>query len=346
MNTHTNLQPATCNLPMQPANRVAILGSGSWATALAKIVMTNEQEINWYIRRQEAIDSFVQTGQNPGYLCNTCFDTSRIFFSTDINEIVSRSDIMILAIPSPYVKQTTSKIRRSLRGKTIVTAVKGMIPDENMIVTDYLAQKFDMPQENLAVIAGPCHAEEIALERLSYLTIGCINREKAMEVANLLQTNYVKTCVSDDVVGLEYSSVMKNIYAIAAGMCQSLRYGDNFQSVLISNAIQEIQRFAQAIIPAHRDIDASGYLGDVLVTAYSKFSRNRQFGLLVGMGYSVKAAQMEMEMIAEGYYGTKCIHIANEALQVNLPIVDAMYAILYERQSPMIVIQELTQKLS
>ncbi len=327
-------------------SKVAILGSGSWATALAKIVMTNEQEINWYIRRQETIDAFVETGQNPGYLCNTNFDTSRIFFSSDINTIVAKSDVMILAIPSPYVKQTTGKIRRSLKGKTIVTAVKGMIPDENMIVTDYLAHKFNMPQENLAVIAGPCHAEEIALERLSYLTIGCSNRERATEVAQLLQTNYVKTCVSDDVVGLEYSSVMKNIYAIAAGMCQSLRYGDNFQSVLISNAIQEIQRFAQAVVPAHRDIDASGYLGDVLVTSYSKFSRNRQFGLLIGMGYSVKAAQMEMEMIAEGYYGTKCIHIANESMKVNLPIVDAMYAILYERQSPTIVIQELTQKLS
>ncbi|MCQ2347566.1 MAG: NAD(P)H-dependent glycerol-3-phosphate dehydrogenase [Paludibacteraceae bacterium] len=326
-------------------SKVAILGSGSWATALAKIVMTNEQEINWYIRRQEAIDAFVQTGQNPGYLSNVQFDTSRIHFDTDINKIISASDVMILAIPSPYVKQTTSKIRRSLRGKTIITAVKGMIPDENMIVTDYLAQKFGMSDDHLAVIAGPCHAEEIALDRLSYLTIGCANRDKAQQVATLLQTSYVKTCISDDVVGLEYSSVMKNIYAIAAGMCQSLRYGDNFQSVLIANAIQEIQRFAQATNNGHRNIDASGYLGDVLVTSYSKFSRNRQFGQMIGMGYSVKAAQMEMQMVAEGYYGTNCIHIANEALQVNLPIVDAMYAILYERQSPTIVIQELTQKL-
>jgi len=199
-------------------SKVAILGSGSWATALAKIVMTNQQEINWYIRRQEAIDAFLETGQNPGYLSNARFDTSRIHFSTDINKIIAASDIMILAIPSPYVKQTTSKIKRSLKGKIIVTAVKGMIPDENMIVTDYLAQKFNMTDDQLAVIAGPCHAEEIALERLSYLTIGCADREKAGEVAKLLQTNYVKTCISDDVVGLEYSSVMKNIYAIAAGI--------------------------------------------------------------------------------------------------------------------------------
>lgn len=326
-------------------SKVAILGSGSWATALAKIVMTNEQEINWYIRRQEAIDAFVQTGQNPGYLSNVQFDTDRIHFDTDINKTIANSDIMILAIPSPYVKQTTSKIRRSLKGKTIITAVKGMIPDENMIVTDYLAQKFDMEQSQLAVIAGPCHAEEIALERLSYLTIGCSDRERAQQIAALLQTSYVKTCISDDVVGLEYSSVMKNIYAIAAGMCQSLRYGDNFQSVLIANAIQEIQRFTLAVGSGHRNIDASGYLGDVLVTSYSKFSRNRQFGQMIGMGYSVKAAQLEMAMVAEGYYGTNCIHIANESLQVNLPIMDAMYAILYERQSPTIIIQELTTKL-
>lgn len=326
-------------------SRVAILGSGSWATALAKIVMTNEQEINWYIRRPETIEAFIKQGQNPGYLSNAHFDTSRIHFSSDINEIVSASDTMILAIPSPYVKQTTNKIKRSLKNKTIITAVKGMIPDENMIVTDYLVQKFHMSPDQLAVIAGPCHAEEIALERLSYLTIGSTNRNKAQEVAKLLATDYVKTCTSDDVIGLEYSSVMKNIYAIAAGMCQSLRYGDNFQSVLIANALQEIQRFAQAIHTAHRDIDASGYLGDVLVTAYSKFSRNRQFGQMVGMGYSVKAAQLEMNMIAEGYYGTRCIHIANQSMQVNLPIVDAMYAVLYEHQSPTIVIQELTQKL-
>ncbi len=327
-------------------SKVAILGSGSWATALAKIVMENESEINWFIRRQETIDAFVERGQNPGYLSNAKFDTSRIFFSTDINKIIAASDIMILAIPSPYVKQTTSRIRRSLKNKTVITAVKGMIPDENMIVTDYLATKFDMPADRLAVIAGPCHAEEIALERLSYLTIGCSDRERASQIATLLSTPYVKTCISDDVVGLEYSSVMKNIYAIAAGLCQSLRYGDNFQSVLIANAIQEIQRFAQAINIGHRDINASGYLGDVLVTAYSRFSRNRQFGQMIGMGYSVKAAQMEMQMVAEGYYGTNCIHIANEALHVSLPIVDAMYAILYERQSPTIVIQELTQRLS
>ena len=325
--------------------RIAILGSGSWATALAKIVLTNQTEINWFIRRQEAIDEFVATGKNPSYLGMAEFDVSRIHFSTDINKVVSQSDVLILAIPSPYVKQSLNKIRHNMTRKIVISAVKGMIPDDNMLVTDYLHTRFRIPTEQLGIIAGPCHAEEIALERLSYLTIGCENIDKANEWAALFQTKFVHTTTSNDVLGLEYSSVMKNIYAIAAGMCQSLHYGDNFQAVLLTNAMQEILRFATAVSNTHRDITASGYLGDVLVTAYSKFSRNRQFGQMVGLGYSIKAAQMEMEMVAEGYYGTRAIHIANERMQVSLPIVDAMYDILYNRKSPTMVIRGLTEKL-
>ncbi len=325
--------------------KVAILGSGSWATALAKIVLTNQTEINWYIRRQEVIDEFMSTGKNPSYLGAASFDVSRIRFSSDINKVIAHSDLLILAIPSPYIKQSLNKIRRNMTHKIVISAVKGMIPDDNIIVTDYLNQRFNIPMEQLGIIAGPCHAEEIALERLSYLTIGCENLENANKWQELFRTEFVQTTTSNDVVGLEYSSVMKNIYAIAAGMCQSLHYGDNFQAVLLTNAIQEIQRFAMAMSNTHRDITASGYLGDVLVTAYSKFSRNRQFGQMVGMGYSVKAAQMEMEMVAEGYYGTRAIHLANERMRVSLPIVDAMYDILYERKSPTLTIRELTKKL-
>lgn len=326
--------------------RVAILGSGSWATALAKIIMNNQQTINWYIRKPEVIEEFKETGINPGYLSTAAFDTSRIHFSSDINEVVAMSDILILAIPSPYVKQSLTKIRRSMRQKVVVSAVKGMIPDENIIVTDYLHFRFNIPNDQLAIIAGPCHAEEIALERLSYLTIGCEDLNRAQQVADLLTTNYVHTCLSRDVVGLEYSSVMKNIYAIAAGMCQALHYGDNFQAVLLSNAIQEIQRFAEGRAHLDRNIDASGYLGDVLVTAYSKFSRNRQFGQMIGMGYSVKAAQLEMEMVAEGYYGTRAIHMANQQIGVDLPIAEAMYRILFENKRASHVIRELTKKLN
>ena len=325
--------------------QIAIVGNGSWATALAKIVLNNKPGINWFMRRQEAIDAFLKTGKNPDYLSHTNFDLQRIQFSSDINEIVAASDILILAIPSPYLGSVLKKIRRSLRNKIVISAVKGMIIEENVTVTNYLHTRFRVPKENLAVIAGPCHAEEIALERQSYLTIGSIAPDTACACAALFHTPYVHTTTSDDVEGLEFSSVMKNIYAIASGLCHSLRYGDNFQAVLISNAVQEIQRFVAANNGVTSNIDASGYLGDVLVTSYSKFSRNRQFGQMIGMGYSVKAAQIEMEMVAEGYYGTRCIYEVNKHLQVSLPIVSAVYDILYNQQSPSMVIQELTQKL-
>lgn len=324
--------------------KVAILGSGSWATALAKIILSNVEEINWYIRKQETIDEFIENRRNPNHLEWAYFDTTKIYFSTNINEVIDLSNTIVLAIPSPYVKACLDEISIDISHKKIISAVKGMIPDENILITDYLHDHYGIPEEQLGIIAGPCHAEEIALERLSYLTIGCTDINQAKTWSELFANKYVHITPSNDVVGLEYSSVMKNIYAIAAGMCTSLRYGDNFQAVLLTNAMHEIMRFAQATSDIPRDITNSGYLGDVLVTAYSNFSRNRQFGQMIGMGYSVKAAQTEMEMIAEGYYGTKAIYMTNKKYGVNLPIVDAMYQILYNRKSPKTTIKELTQK--
>lgn len=324
--------------------KVAILGSGSWATALAKIILSNVEEINWYIRKQETIDEFIENRRNPNHLEWAYFDTTKIYFSTNINEVIDLSDTIVLAIPSPYVKACLDEISIDISHKKIISAVKGMIPDENILITDYLHDHYGIPKEQLGIIAGPCHAEEIALERLSYLTIGCTDINQAKTWSELFTNKYVHITPSNDVVGLEYSSVMKNIYAIAAGMCTSLRYGDNFQAVLLTNAMHEIMRFAQATSDIPRDITNSGYLGDVLVTAYSNFSRNRQFGQMIGMGYSVKAAQTEMEMIAEGYYGTKAIYMVNKKYGVDLPIVDAMYQILYNRKSPKTTIKELTQK--
>lgn len=324
--------------------KVAILGSGSWATALAKIILSNVEEINWYIRKQETIDEFIENRRNPNHLEWAYFDTTKIYFSTNINEVIDLSDTIVLAIPSPYVKACLDEISIDISHKKIISAVKGMIPDENILITDYLHDHYGIPEEQLGIIAGPCHAEEIALERLSYLTIGCTDINQAKTWSELFTNKYVHITPSNDVVGLEYSSVMKNIYAIAAGMCTSLRYGDNFQAVLLTNAMHEIMRFAQATSDIPRDITNSGYLGDVLVTAYSNFSRNRQFGQMIGMGYSVKAAQTEMEMIAEGYYGTKAIYMVNKKYGVDLPIVDAMYQILYNRKSPKTTIKELTQK--
>lgn len=323
---------------------VAIIGSGSWATALAKIVMHNVADINWYIRKQETIDEFIEIRRNPNHLEWAYFDVSRIHFSTDINQVIDQSELVILAIPSPYLKDLFQAIKIDISQKKVISAVKGMIPDENILVTDFLHTHFQIPEENLGMITGPCHAEEIALERLSYLTIGCKDLATAQQWRKLFDTPYVRTTPSNDIKGLEYASVMKNIYAIAAGMCSSLRYGDNFQAVLLTNAMHEIMRFTKAQSDIPRDITNSGYLGDVLVTAYSNFSRNRQFGQMIGMGYSVKAAQTEMEMIAEGYYGTKAIHLANKALGVDIPIVEAIYQILYKRKSPKTTIKDLTQK--
>ena len=323
---------------------VAIIGSGSWATALAKIVMHNATDINWYIRKPETIDEFIEIRRNPNHLEWAYFDVSRIHFSADINAVIEQSDLLVLAVPSPYLKQSLNDIKVDMSQKMVISAVKGMIPDENLLVTEYMHQYFQVPKENLGVIAGPCHAEEIALERLSYLTVGCKDMQKAIEWSKLFDTPYVRTTPSNDVEGLEYASVMKNIYAIAAGICKSLHYGDNFQAVLLTNAMHEMIRFTKAKADIQRDITDSGYLGDVLVTAYSNFSRNRQFGQMIGMGYSVKAAQTEMEMVAEGYYGTKAIWLANQDVQVDLPIVEAVYQILYNRKSPKNTIKELTKK--
>ena len=325
---------------------VAIIGSGSWATALAKIIMHNVPDINWHIRRQEVIDEFVKIRRNPNHLEWAYFDVSRIHFSADINAVIEESDLIVLAIPSPYIKQSLNEITVDMSQKFVISAVKGMIPDENLLVTEYMHQYFHIPQENLGVIAGPCHAEEIALERLSYLTVGCKDIIKAREWSKLFDTPYVRTTPSNDVEGLEYASVMKNIYAIAAGICKSLHYGDNFLAVLLTNAMHEMIRFAKAKSDIPRDITDSGYLGDVLVTAYSNFSRNRQFGQMIGMGYSVKAAQTEMEMVAEGYYGTKAIWLANQNTQVELPIVEAVYQILYNRKSAKNIIKELTKRFN
>ncbi len=325
--------------------RVAIMGGGSWATAIAKIILKNESNIVWYMRREDQIEEFKRLGHNPSYLSSVIFDTDRIEFTTKINQAVQKAEILVFATPSPFFKQHMKRLRRRIDNKIIVSAIKGIVPDENMLISEYFNEVYNVPYERICALSGPCHAEEVALERHSYLTVACPDREIAREVAQLVTNNFVSSTTSDDVYGVEYSSVMKNIYAIAAGICHGLKYGDNFQAVLVSNAIQEMNRFCNAVYPFHRNLQESVYLGDLLVTAYSKFSRNRTFGTMIGKGYSVKTAQVEMEMIAEGYYGTKCIHELNEKYQVSMPILDAVFAVLYQRRSPVNVMRELATKL-
>jgi len=327
---------------MKLPGKIAIMGGGSWATAIAKMVLAQEDTISWYMRRDDRIADFKRLGHNPSYLTSVKFDTKRINFSSNINEIVSSCDTLIFVTPSPYLKAHLRKLKVKLKDKFIITAIKGIVPDDNLIVSEYFTKMYGVPAENIAVLAGPCHAEEVALERLSYLTVACPDKDKAKIMAKRFGSSFIKTSTSGDVIGIEYGSVLKNVYAIAAGICSGLKYGDNFQAVLMSNAIQEMDRFLNTVHPIERNVSDSVYLGDLLVTSYSNFSRNRTFGTMIGKGYSVKSAQIEMEMIAEGYFGTKCVKEINKHFHVNMPILDAIYNILYERISPMIEIKLLT----
>ncbi len=319
------------------------MGGGSWATAIAKMLLEKNGEIWWYLRRDDRIEDFRRMGHNPAYLTSVHFDVNRIHFHSDINRIVEACDTLVFVTPSPYLKGHLKKLKVRLRDKFIVTAIKGIVPDENLICSEYFHQAYNVPDENLAVLGGPSHAEEVALGRLTYLTVGCSDEQKAHEFATMMESDYVKTKTCPDVVGIEYASVLKNVYAIAAGICHGLKYGDNFQAVLMSNAAQEMERFLHTVHPIERNIIDSVYAGDLLVTGYSNFSRNRVFGTMIGQGYSVKSAQVEMEMIAEGYFGTKCMKSINKHLHVNMPILDAVYNILYERISPNIEIKLLSE---
>jgi glycerol-3-phosphate dehydrogenase (NAD(P)+) len=327
-------------------NKVAIIGSGSWATAIAKMVLENVKHINWFMRKPETTEQFEKTGHNPRYLQNVEFDTNRITFYNDIDEITADSGILIFAIPSAYLPVILGNLKTDISKKHILSGIKGVVSEENLLVVQYFNRFFNVPFENMGVIAGPCHAEEVALERLSYITVACTDEKKAEKFASLITCDYIKTTVSDDIWGTEYSSVLKNIVAIASGICHGLRYGDNFQAVLVANAIQEMKRFVDTVHPIDRDIKSSAYLGDLLVTAYSQFSRNRTFGMMIGKGYPVQAAKLELNMVAEGYYASKSIYEINRNYKVDMPISEAVYKILYENASPKKEIAALTEKLS
>ncbi len=323
------------------------MGGGSWATALAKLLLKNCESILWYMRRDDRIEDFIRLGHNPAYLTDVAFDTKRIEFSSDINYVVREADTLMLVMPSPYFKSHLEKIAEDLSDKYIVSAVKGIVPDENMLVTDYMMEKFGVRRDHILVVSGPCHAEEVALERPSYLTIGCDNIDQAERFGQCLcGTRNCHAIPSTDVNGIEYAGVMKNIYAIAAGIVHGMKKGDNFLAMLASNAIREMKDFLDAVSPRPRQICDSVYLGDLLVTAYSRFSRNHNFGSMIGKGYSVKAAKMEMEQTAEGYYGAKCIHEINSKYEVSMPIAEAVYDILYRRVRPEYAISKIADKFS
>lgn len=327
--------------------KYAVFGAGSWATAIVKMLCENLDEVGWYMRSVYTKEHLLKEQHNPNYLSSVEFHLEQLKISNDINDIANYADILIFVIPSAFMHSELQKLNIDISNKTIVSAVKGIMPETGLLVGEHFHDVYKIPYPNIAVIAGPCHAEEVALERLSYLTISCANAKKAQQIANALSSDYIKTKISDDIIGVEYAVMLKNIYAIAAGIAHGLGYGDNFQSVLMSNAIREMKRFIKKMHKMKRNINNSAYLGDLLVTGYSVFSRNRMFGNMIGKGYTVKSAQMEMSMIAEGYYATKSAQLLNQknTKKTELPIINAVYAILYDGKDPKKIFKKLTEKL-
>lgn len=330
---------------MNESPKFSVIGGGSWATAIAKMLCVNQPEICWYMRNQSAIDHIRTQKHNPNYLSSVEFDNSKLKLTTDINEAVKYADYLIFAIPSAFLNTELEKLTESLKDKVLFSAIKGIVPETFLIVGEHFHNKYDISYNNIGVITGPCHAEEVALERLSYLTIACADAQKAKVVAKNLASNYIKTKISDDIIGTEYAAMLKNIYAIAAGIAHGLGYGDNFQSVIMSNAIREMKKFIRKVHKMKRNINNSAYLGDLLVTGYSVFSRNRMFGNMIGKGYTVKSAMMEMSMVAEGYYAVKSAYKLNQEYGAKTPIIDAVYEILYEGKDAKKVFKKLTEKL-
>lgn len=328
--------------------KFGVIGGGSWATAIVKMLCENLDTVGWYLRSNYASEHIKREQHNPSYLSSVEFKPEQLMLSNDINEIVAYADFVIFAIPSAFIGGELKNLTVALEGKVIISAIKGIMPESGKLVGAHFKDTYDVPIENIGVIAGPCHAEEVALERLSYLTIACAKDENAKIIAAHLSSDYIKCTTSDDIIGIEYAATLKNIYAIAAGIAHGLGYGDNFQALLMSNAIREIKRYVKRAHKMKRDINGSAYLGDLLVTGYSVFSRNRMFGNMIGKGYTVKSAQMEMSMVAEGYYAAKSALALNKSRKkkARIPIIEAIYSILYEGKEPKKVFKKLTEKLN
>ena len=338
------LIPVAGNFVFLPAmsKNVAVIGGGSWATAIAKILLNNQEELHWWVREPEILEGLQTEGINPLYLSAVEFPVERLHVSSDINQVVDAADTLVMVVPAVYLPGALQSLETgALQGKRICSAIKGIIPGHDQVVCEYLRDAFEVPEENLAAISGPSHAEEIALNRLTYLTAASRNPELAEHIARLFSCEYVRTRCSDDVYGIEYAAVMKNVYALAVGIAKGLGYGDNFVSVLVSNALEEMRVFLEKVHDIKRNLNSASYLGDLLVTSYSQFSRNRTFGNMIGQGYSVKSAILEMKMVAEGYYASGSVHAIKQNFQVAMPIFEAVHAVLYESRSPRRVFRQL-----
>ncbi|MCO7184181.1 NAD(P)H-dependent glycerol-3-phosphate dehydrogenase [Tenacibaculum sp. XPcli2-G] len=330
---------------MSNQTRIAVLGGGSWATAIVKMLSENLETIGWYMRSIYAIEHIKRNKHNPSYLSSAELHPEQLDLSENINYIVENYDVLIFAVPSAFLNGELEKLTASLENKVIFSAIKGIVPESGLIVGEHFHEKYNIPYENIGVISGPCHAEEVAMERLSYLTLACQDEEKAKKLSEAIAGRYIKTKISDDIIGTEYAAMLKNIYAIAAGIAHGLGYGDNFQAVLMSNGIREMKRFIKKIHKMKRNINNSAYLGDLLVTGYSTFSRNRMFGNMIGKGYTVKSAMLEMSMVAEGYYATKSAYKINQKNKAKTPIINAVYNVLYDKKEAKDEFLKLTNRL-
>ena len=326
--------------------RFAMIGNGSWATALTKVLLNSQDKLQWFVRDPKMIHYIEIFHRNPDFLRSAQLDATRLEMSDDINVVVRNADVLVFCIPAVFLKGELDKLTESLEGKFIVTAIKGMIPDDNLTVAEYFNRRYHIPFDNIGTVTGPCHAEEVSLERLSYLTFSCKKIENAEYLATQFACSYIKTRAGTDIYGVEYAAILKNIYAVVMGICHALGYGDNFLAVLVTNAQGEMERFLNWTYSSNnRNMTQSSYLGDLLVTCYSQFSRNRTFGGMIGKGYSVIAAQTEMNMIAEGYYACKGIHDINLKHEADMPIAETLYRILYEGASPMKEMRDLAEVL-
>ncbi len=332
---------------------IAVIGGGSWATALVKILSEHKvlenshiKSLKWWVRSEEKAEFIRKNKHNPDYLSSVEIHPDVVEVSYDLERIVNSCELLVIAVPAAFLEASLQDLPAdAFKNKIIVSAIKGLVPSTKQIVGDYFIEHKGVDEKKVLVISGPCHAEEVSAEKLSYLTIAGTGKELARHFATLLSCRFIRTVVSSDVRGTEYGAVLKNIYAVTAGICHGLGYGDNFQAVLISNSIREMKRFLRNITDADRKINHSAYLGDLLVTGYSVHSRNRTFGNMIGKGYTVQSAQLEMKMIAEGYYAIKNMYELNKKTQVKMPILDCVYSIIYEGKSAKIQIEKLTEKL-
>jgi len=324
---------------------VTVIGSGSWATAIVKILSPNCDSICWYINDRRLIQHIRKHGNNPDFLSSVSFDTDKLILTDDINRAVASSPVIIMVTPSQYLKSALDKLAYPMDSKIVCTAIKGIVPDQNVVVGEYIHNYYMVPYNNIVVLTGPSHAEEVAMEKLTYLTLASLEKGSANRLASLIKNDYIRTIISDDIFGTEYAAVMKNIYAIGAGICVGLGYGDNFLAVMLSNSAREMHSFIDIVHPTHRDINSSAYLGDLLVTGYSQFSRNRVLGTMIGKGYSVKSAMLEMTQVAEGFSAARGIHDIVVEKNINIPIASAIYRILHEGASPSQEINNLAKVL-